>query len=352
MAGAIAIRGAGPVGCTLALALRATGHEVTLVGSVAAEGQPLRPIALSHASRLILERVGAWQALAPTPIRTVHVSQCGTFGRTRLEAEDAGVPALGYVIDYASLLRGLHAALDAQGMSLASGEGVETALRVHAEGMSAGGREKDYGKAALVAMVTPRPAASDIAWERFTAEGPLALLPLDGRYGLVWSMAPERAHALRDAPPASFLEALQEAFGHRAGSLVGVDARSVVPLALRTRPSRVGPRAAFIGNAAQALHPVAGQGLNLGLRDAWDLAHVLRDVQDPGSPDVLQRFAVSRRLDAAATVRVTDWLAGGFLGNHALLAPARGLALAALDVCAPARRFFARRMIFGPSALP
>lgn len=353
MSRAVAIRGAGPVGCTLALALDAAGRDVRLIGArPATDGQPLRPIALSHASRLILERAGAWQALPCTPIRTVHVSQQGTFGRTQLEAGDAGVPALGYVADYATLLSTLHDALVRQGIALSPEGGADAALQVHAEGMSDAGEAKDYGKSAVVALVTPQPASGDTAWERFTPDGPLALLPLAGKYGVVWSVAPERARALCDAPGTDFLAALSAAFGRRAGRFVEVDSRSVAPLALRTRASRIGPREAFIGNAAQALHPVAGQGLNLGLRDAWDLAHVLRDAQDPGAPEVLRQFAALRRLDAGATVRVTDWLAGGFLGEHPLLTPARGLALAALDICPPARRFFARRMIFGPSALP
>ena len=118
------------------------------------------------------------------------------------------------------------------------------------------------------------------------------------------------------------------------------------------RPSRVGVREAYVGNAAQTLHPVAGQGLNLGLRDAWDLAQVLRDAQDPGDARVLERFAAMRRLDAMATVRVTDFLAGAFLGANPLAGLMRGIGLTALDICLPARRFFARRMIYGTSALP
>ena len=118
------------------------------------------------------------------------------------------------------------------------------------------------------------------------------------------------------------------------------------------RPSRIGERQAYIGNAAQTLHPVAGQGLNLGLRDAWDLAQVLREAPDPGDARVLERFAAMRRLDAMATVRITDFLAGAFLGSNPLTGLMRGIGLTALDICLPARRFFARRMIYGSSALP
>jgi 2-octaprenyl-6-methoxyphenol hydroxylase len=118
------------------------------------------------------------------------------------------------------------------------------------------------------------------------------------------------------------------------------------------RAARVGERCAYVGNAAQTLHPVAGQGLNLGLRDAWDLAQVLHDAEDPGAAHVLRRYAGMRRLDAGATVRATDFLAGAFLGTDPVARAMRGIGLTALDICLPARRFFARRMIFGASALP
>ncbi|MFY9316841.1 MAG: FAD-dependent monooxygenase [Burkholderiales bacterium] len=347
----IAILGAGPVGCVLALLLHHHRQDIALIERTRALPATLRPIALSHASRLILERAGAWQALAPSPIERIHVSQQGGFGRTELRAADAGVPALGYVIDYRDLMDVLLRRVAEAGIRVADAQG-ECALTVHAEGVASEAMEKDYRQQAVVARVTTRPAAAGAAWERFTAEGPLALLPLGGQLCAVWGMSPERAQALCEAPEAAFLEALARAMGRRAGEFVAADARSRVPLALRVRRSRIGERAAFIGNAAQTLHPVAGQGLNLGLRDAWDLAQVLHDAVDPGAASVLQRFAALRRLDAAATVRVTDFLAGAFLGADPVAGLMRGIGLTALDICLPARRFFARRMIFGASALP
>ena len=149
-------------------------------------------------------------------------------------------------------------------------------------------RRKDYGQEAVVAQVTTRPGAVATAWERFTPEGPLALLPLDGRYGAVWGARPDRARELCELTEAAFLAALSRAFGRRAGAFVAAGARSRMPLALRVRATRIGERSAFIGNAAQTLHPVAGQGLNLGLRDAWDLAQVLQGAEDPGDARVLQ----------------------------------------------------------------
>lgn len=349
----VAIIGAGPVGCALALDLKRCGAAVVLCARrrPGEAAPPLRPIALSHASRLILERIGAWNVLAPTPIRTIHVSQAGAFGRTRISAQDASVPALGYVLDYGALAAALLELAAAQGIVIA-GEPPPAALLVHAEGVPPKEGEKDYRQEALVTRVTTDPAPSGTAYERFTREGPLALLPMEGRYAVVWAMAPDRAAALAGASERTFLDALGAAFGDRAGRFVAAEDRSRFPLALRVRASRTGVRQAFVGNSAQALHPVAGQGLNLGLRDAWDLARLLQDAPDPGDARLLARFAATRSLDAMATIRVTDLLAGAFTGEGALLAAARGAAMTALDACAPARRFFARRMIFGPSAIP
>lgn len=338
----VLIRGAGPVGRALALALRNSGLEVVLVG--AAAPAPFRPIVLSYASRLILERLGAWNALPVTPIDTIQVSQQGAFGRVRLQARDVDVPALGYVTDHASLVKALDAPVHA----------VEADARcvVHAEGVSPESAEKRYPQDAVVALVSSDVRAATTAFERFTPEGPLALLPCEGRYAVVWSCAPARAAALSCMPEEDFAAALSLAAGRRAGRFDRVEFRAVHPLALRVRATRVAARAVYIGNAAQTLHPVAGQGLNLGLRDAWDLACTLRDARDPGDASLLARYAASRRLDAAGMVRVTDFLASGFAGSSRVLRAARGIAMTALDVLPGPRRLFARRMIFGASALP
>jgi 2-octaprenyl-6-methoxyphenol hydroxylase len=341
----VLIRGAGPVGCTLALALRESGLKVGVHDRSQSNVVSFRPIALSYASRLILERVGAWPQAA-TPIETIHVSQRGGFGRARLDAADAGVPALGYVVGYSTLVETLREKVQVEQHE------VPARCTVHAEGSAPDAVEKRYAQDALVARVRTEPAATTVAFERFTADGPLALLPIEGSYALVWSTRPERARDLAAMAPDEFLAALAAAAGSRPGRPVAVEARSVQPLALRVRPTRIGAREVFIGNAAQSLHPVAGQGLNLGLRDAWDLAQAWRGGGDPGDAGRLARFAAHRRLDAGATIRVTDFLAGAFLGTSRLASGARGAALTALDICPPARRFLARRMIYGPSALP
>ena len=337
------IRGAGPVGCAAALALRQCGKSVALLGTDSASGA-FRPIVLSYASRLILERLGVWTGIATTPIDTIHVSQAGSFGRTVLGAADAGVPALGYVTEYAALLRALR---EASRPLLVTEEG-PARCTVHAEGAAPDAEEKRYAQDALVARVRFEPAAGATAHERFTREGPLALLPIAGWYALVWSMRPQNARDLVSASETEFLAQLAAAAGGRPGRPVEVEARAVQPLTLRERNARTGERCVYIGNAAQTLHPVAGQGLNLGLRDAWDLAQIMRDAPDPGDAAMLQRFAARRRLDAGATIRITDFLAGAFLGFN----PLRGAALTMLDIFPAPRRFFARRMMFGPSALP
>src|SRR5688500_1933021 len=343
----VLIRGAGPVGCALALALRDAHLEVGVVGRTAAPAS-FRPIALSYASRLILERLGVWPRLRATPIETIHVSQQQGFGRMRMDAADAGVPALGYVTEYSALLSTLQ---EQCGAFLVSAEAAAR-CEVHAEGASSGAEEKRYAQDALVARVRTQPPASVLALERFTSEGPLALLPYAGRYAVIWSCSPGRAAALLQGSEEFFLMELAAAAGSRFGRPVEVEARSVQPLALRVRPTRIAARSVYIGNAAQTLHPVAGQGLNLGLRDAWELARAFRDAEDPGDARLLARYAATRRIDAQASIRLTDALAGAFLGSGRGVRAACGAALSALDLFPGPRRFFARRMMFGPSALP
>ena len=343
----VLVRGAGPVGCALALALKDSNLRIRILEKQSAPSG-FRPITLSYASRLILERLGVWSDLAVTPIETILVSQAGGFGRTQMDARDAGVPALGYVLDYSTLA----SALRRKSERFITSEESEASCTVHAEGVARDAEETRYSQDAVVALVKSEPAARAAAFERFTPEGPLALLPLAGRYAVVWSASPQRAQQLADMPPDAFLAALAAAAGRRPGHPLAVEARAVHPLALRVRPARVAPRAVYIGNAAQTLHPVAGQGLNLGLRDAWELAQMWQDAQDPGDAALLARYAARRRLDAAATIRVTDWMARGFTGTSRLSRAARGVALTALDVLPGPRRFFARRMIYGPSALP
>lgn len=377
----VAILGGGPVGCALALALAEAGSNCVLL-----ERRPLsasmdaslagRALALSYATRLILERIGAWPAAAATTIESIHVSQSGMPGRVRLDAQDAGVPALGYVVSYAALLAALHARIAAVGVPLRAGlrariayasareveirveeghgEASSIAARcaVHAEGSSEDMPEKHYRQEAIAGILEVEPAAGATAFERFTPQGPLALLPMAGTYALIWSARPERAQALLEATDTAFLEALEKVIGRRAGRLRAVKARQHVPVVRRLRPTRVAERAVFIGNAAQTLHPVAGQGLNLGFRDAAELAALIGQAADAGDATLLRRYAAKRQFDAGATILVTDLLASRFATGNPFARGMGALALAALDVLPAPRRFFTRRMVYGLRAFP
>jgi 2-octaprenyl-6-methoxyphenol hydroxylase len=371
----VIIAGGGPVGSVLALALRGCGVSVVQVraGTAASE----RPIALSYGSRLLLEREGAWPVVSPTAIAQIHVSQQGAFGRTLIRAADYSMPALGYVAAYSSILGWLSAAGAAQLQIVGivtdwsartddievritpsgGGEIREHArLLVLADGghieTTEGGR--DYGQQAIVAEVQSERPHRNIAWERFTPGGPLALLPYQNRHALVWCVETGSAQALLALPEDEFLRRLGASFGRRLGNFVGVSARASFPLALRHRHGAPSRRTILIGNAAQTLHPVAGQGMNLGLRDACELAELIASTPPPelGSEGFLKRYAAQRRLDRSAGIRFTDSLVRVFSTAAPALAAVRGAGLALLDIAPPARGFLARRMIYGARSLP
>lgn len=371
----VLIVGGGPVGAALALALRGAGLALgQLEARAPRAAADSRPIALSHGSRLVLERLGVWEALAGavTPIQRIHVSQRGGFGRVGLDARQARLPALGYVLDYGQLAEALTRALDAGGgahvirataSALEPGEDaavVRFAAAGHASAkllaVADGGalplahvRTRDYGQAAVTARVTCSASHQNVAYERFTPDGPLALLPMGEALALVWATTPEHAQQLCKLTDAGFLDRLQESFGNRLGSFRTASGRAWFPLALRVAARIAETRTVVVGNAAQTLHPVAGQGLNLGLRDAWELAALLRGC-DPariGGPELIRSYAARRRLDRGGGIFFTDTLVRLFSNDLATLRLARGLGLAALGAFPPARDFVVRRMIFG-----
>jgi len=374
----VLIVGGGPVGLALALALRGSGLSAGLVEARTAQSVQAdpRPIALSHGSRLILERLGAWEQLEPaTPIRRIHVSQRGGFGRVELDCTQAGLPALGYVVDYGRLAASLTAVFDrdvscrrfsASVTGIENAELATTAVletpsgRVRASArllaVADGGmlqlapaRARAYRQAAVTARVTTGLPQQGIAYERFTPAGPLALLPFEEGYALVWTTTPEEARNLCELPEEVFLERLQQVFGQRVGAFRGAIGRASYPLALRVAERSARPRAVALGNAAQTLHPVAGQGLNLGLRDAWELAATIRNAErgEIGTPRQLQAYHARRRIDRGGGIWFTDTLVRLFSNDIAPLRFARGLGLAALGAVPPARDFVLRRMTFG-----
>ena len=373
----VLIVGGGPVGAALALALRGSGLAVGRIEArVPHAPADARPIALSYGSRLILERLGVWDRLADaTPIQRIHVSQRGGFGRVELDAQQARLPALGYVVDYGALAEALGRALEAgdgaravQATASAFEAGTDaTVVRFTAGGatqrasarllaVADGGalpvarmRVHDYGQAAVTARVSCSAPHQNVAYERFTPEGPLALLPAGEAVALVWTTTPAHARESCALTEAGFLERLQEGFGNRLGRFSSASGRAWYPLALKVAAHIAEPRTVLVGNAAQTLHPVAGQGLNLGLRDAWELAALLRDCDRArvGGPELIRAYSARRRFDRTGGILFTDMLVRLFSNELAPLGWARGLGLAALGAFPPARDLVVRRMIFG-----
>lgn len=379
----VAVVGGALVGSAFALALAHAGVPVQvfdgrrpLGGDDAAQ---LRPIALSVASVRILTRLGLWDAIAPRaqPILSVHVSMRGRFGRVRMRAAEHHLDALGHVTDAATIqaalahemprqpLLRMHPATPVQGvrphhehvhLDIAGREhGVCAGLLVMADGAASrlgagldlGSTHHDYAQQAVVCNVSVERAHLGVAYERFLDGGPLALLPLvDGRCGLVWSVPQSRGAALAELDDGRFLSALSDAFGHRLGRFTAASARHCFPLGLTRARRLYTHRSVCIGNAANQLHPVAGQGLNLGLRDAATLAELValahQQGMDPGDPSLLSRYAELRRADHRRVVRFTDLLARGFTIGPRWLGGLRSAALMGLQLTPPARTGLAR----------
>jgi 2-octaprenyl-6-methoxyphenol hydroxylase len=376
----IAIIGGGPVGAALALALRDSGLGIVVLEArkAAQTAADPRALALSYGSRLLLDRLGVWQDIAQvSAIRHIHVSQKGSFGRTLLHADKLQVPELGYVLPYpalhAALLQTLHGspATSLEGATvtrlqqLADGATIDYEFDGEAQQLHArlavvadGGRlleashppeVHDYGQSALIAHLTCRHFQPHTAFERFTAQGPVALLPYRDGYELVWTMPHDAAQAALQWDEAHFLARLQQHFGDRVGDFLTVGPRSCFPLRLRRAPDTTLAHTVLIGNAAQTLHPVSGQGFNLGLRDAWELAReILGTPADAlGTPAMLAAYRSRRRLDRNSIIRFTDGLVRLFSNDLPLLNPARGATLSVLDCLPSAKQFVARRMMFG-----
>lgn len=375
----VAICGAGPVGMALAALMAArgiAGERIALIDGKSL-GQAIsdpRSIALAWGSRLLLQDVGAWP-LPATAIHEIHVSRRGHLGRSIMDRSEHDLEALGYVARYGDVVDALSraceqagvqvlrplrvASLDEHGdgvvLQLDDGRTLHAKVAVQAEGgvfgeQAAAARSHDYGQTAVIARVSTDAAIPHRAFERFTDEGPLALLPQDGadghQYALVWCVRPERAQQLLDLGADAFLSELGQAFGERLGRFTRVSERAAFPLGLNADP-RATARTVAIGNAAQTLHPVAGQGLNLGLRDAAVLARLLaRSLSDDGGRSAIAQFTAARERDRGMVIRATDTMARVF-ADTGPLQPLFGLALAALDTVKPARMLLAEFMMFG-----
>ena len=379
----VAIAGAGPVGATLALALADAGLDL-VVADARQAGSSLRTdrtLALSHGARLILERLGVWPALAAaegavTPILTIDVSQAGGFGVVELTAAEQRLPALGYVVSYRALQAVLDDALARAGVDVRFGASVRAvrggrdAARVDidhdgdgpidarlvavADGAASSvlgmaRKRHDYRQVAIVASVDMEHPHRGVAYERFTPEGPIALLPERDHYALVWTREPADAQQTLAMSDEAFLAALAAHFGSRVKGFTGVRERRAFPLALEIARNTAADRVVVIGNAAQALHPVAGQGFNLGLRDAYDLARTI--VETPraaiGSKAMLDRYRRRREPDRRAGIVVTHGLVRLFSNDRPWLSVPRGAGMMLLDMLPIAKRAFGRAMLFG-----
>lgn len=383
----ILIAGGGMVGASTALALAGLGLDIAVVEAVPirAAAQPSyddRATAFSAGSRRILEQMALWPALAEaaTPIRHIHVSERGRFGMSRLHAADESVEALGYIIPnrvfgaaMSERLKqcpnvGLHSPARVNDVEvgkawaqvhLTAGDEdrvTRAKLVVVADGARSPLRERfgiaasvrDYGQSAVIANVTSSEHHGYWAYERFTSQGPVAMLPMsEGRVGAVWTVAAEAADTAAGLDDATFLHSLQELFGWRLGRFVRAGRRQAYPLKLVRAERQIAPRAALVGNAAHSLHPVAGQGFNLSLRDAATLAEVVADAlergEDPGAIAALERYAARRRRDQRVTVALTDSLTRLFTPRFAPLAHARNLGLTGFDLLPGPKRLFARQ---------
>ena len=345
----------------LALSLRLQGIEAEIfeARARAAVRHDQRVLALSDGSRQILDWLGAWADLPRTAIDTIHVSQRGGFGRTLLRASDLEVPALGWVVAAGDLIAALDTAVAAQGIAYRERQTVSAAdtggfaLTAFAEGRveTGAGSARDYGQHAVLCNVEIAEPHRNVAWERFTGDGPLALLPLGEQYSVVLTCADAVLDEVRALDDAAFLALLQQRFGTRH-RFVSATPRVAYPLGLRYRPNPVAERRVWLGNAAQTLHPVAGQGFNLALRDIWELTQALAGVADPGAPDVLAAYAAGRQADRRGAIGFTDLLILGFGNEFPPLRHARGAGLLALDMLPALRGFVAKRMIFGARAWP
>jgi 2-octaprenyl-6-methoxyphenol hydroxylase len=395
----VAIVGGGLVGASLALALAQIDLKVALVEAHLwnSQTQPSfddRTTALSNGSRRIFEGLDVWPLVErdATPIRRIHVSDRGRFGFARLDAEEQGLSALGFVLTNRVMGAALWRRLRESGIQMLAparvtgmhlddgrqiiecvGEGdraskIAARLAVAADGARSLVRESagvgadtwEYAQKALVTNIYTQRFHDHVAYERFTPAGPIALLPMsEGRMGLIWTLAPAEADALAQLPDAEFVARLQEAFGFRLGRFGKVGARQLYPLALTRSEDHVAERLAVVGNAAQSLHPIAGQGFNLGLRDAASLAEVLADARNAGSDPfdagdglLLERYAKWRAADRQRIVRFTDGLVRLFGQPFGPVKLLRDVGLLAFDLMPAAKDALSRLSLGAAGRVP
>jgi len=395
----IVIAGGGMIGASLALALSPLGLRVAVVEAVA-RGASLQPsfddrsTALSRSTQRMFEAMGLWDEVisAATPIRHIHVSDRGRFGFSHIDAAEQGVEALGYVVINRVLGDVLQSALakaatvdlmcparvvDIEtGSDFASAK-IETAdgsnqelgcqLLVAADGANSAVRpmmgicakKTDYGQHAVIGNLLPEKSLDNCAYERFTEQGPLALLPVaDDRAAFVWTVSSQDAERVLGLDDAAFLDELQQAFGYRLGRLSRVGKRAGYPLSLSKALRLTAERSVLVGNSAHGLHPVAAQGFNLGMRDVAALCDCIADARriepsaDLGDPDLLDRYAEWRRDDQGKLVRLTDGIVRLFGSSSPPLRAVRNIGMLGFDIIPGVRSLFAKHMMGLAGRLP
>ena len=383
----IVIVGGGMVGASLAAALAPLGLKVALIeevphGNVTHPSFDERTTALSNGSRRILETLGVWSGVSSqaTPIRKIHVSDQGRFGFARIDAAEQGLAAMGYVVPNRALGMALwsrlqahanvHVHCPAQVSRIQGGEhavtleitqGVTTAtldtkLVVAADGVQSAVRSafgvdaesRDYEQTAVITTVLPQRFHDHVAYERFTGSGPLALLPLEGgRCALVLTLSRATAESAMAWSDQEFLAEVQRRFGFRLGRFLKVGRRIPYPLSL-TRAARTSAgRCVIVGNAAQGLHPVAGMGFNLGLRDVASLAELIAERRhepyfDAGAAGLLAEYDAWRAADRGGVIAFTDGLVRMFANPSSVVQRLRNVGLLAFDLLPPAKAALSR----------
>jgi 2-octaprenyl-6-methoxyphenol hydroxylase len=391
----VAIVGGGMVGATLAAALAPLNLRVVLIEAIPhnAAAQPSfdeRTTALSNGSRRILETIGVWPALdaLATPIAKIHVSDQGRFGFARIDAREQGLAAMGYVLPNRALGSVLWSRLSSQRIKVfcpaevsritANDEAVkieitearakiaiDARLIVAADGAQSAVRSafgvaaevRDYEQTAVITTVLPQRFHDNVAYERFTPSGPLALLPLDGgRCTLVLTLPKDAAQSALAWSDQEFLAEVQRRFGFRLGRFLKVGRRVPYPLSLTRSDRTSAPRCVIIGNAAQGLHPVAGMGFNLGVRDAACLAELIaenaRSNADPGQLKLLREYDAWRTADRGGVIAFTDGLVRLFSNPLSGVARLRNLGLLAFDLLPPAKSALSRLSTGGGGRVP
>ncbi|MCH8930960.1 MAG: 2-octaprenyl-6-methoxyphenyl hydroxylase [Proteobacteria bacterium] len=391
----VIIVGGGMVGASLAVALAPLPLQIAVIEAfdprqrgVSQPSYDDRSTAIANGSQQILETIGVWAGMAQeaTAISDIHISDRGHFGIGRISAVEEKVPALGYVVPNRAIGRSLWAALESfdnirmfcparleslldradsvqvgltgedgntielHGRLVAAADGAQSVVR---KILGIDATVWDYGQTAIISNVTTEKPHRNVAYERFTANGPMAVLPMtEGRSALVWTVPSEQAEEILQLSDRQILDRLQELFGYRLGHWQKIGKRVSYPLSMSKAKQQTRHRVAIIGNAAHGLHPIAGQGFNLSLRDVAGLAEVIAGANDPGDPQALEKYRRWRAADQARVMSFTDALVRVFANPLASVRVVRNLALLMFDLLPGAKSLLARHTMGRGGDLP